>query len=134
MKIKKIENRLTYFILTLAITLLNIKNLSIIGIVIGSFLSIFFIYILEKINIYRLKIFKILLTIFSILFMIIYLNKVTYFIGDNILRNYSLITISLTILLLIYYLAGKGYHTIMKVILLTSYFLFFLLSYLLQVK
>ncbi len=126
MKIKKIENRLSFFFLTLAITILNIHNLSILGIIIGSILSIFFIFFMEKLNIYKYKVIKIFLMFLTFFFMTIYLNKITYFIGDNILRNYSLISISLTIIIFTYYLANKGYHTIVKVIMLASYFIIFI--------
>ena len=61
----------------------------------------------------------------AIFFLIFYTNKLSYFITDNILREYSTILISFTILLTIFILGKKGYHTIIKVILLASYFLFF---------
>lgn len=132
MKIKKIENRITYFIITTAIFLLNIKNLSFLSILSGTLLSILFILLFEKTKIYKFKLTKIVLFITSIIFMILNLNKITYFISDNILREYSTIAIGFSILTSIYILGNKGYHTITKVILLASYFifLFFIIGFL----
>ncbi len=126
MKIKKIENRLAFFILTLALFLLNINYLNISVILIGSILSYLLILLIEHFKVYNFKITKVILTIFSILFLTIYLNKITYFISDNILREYSTISISLTLIITIFILGNKGYHTIIKVILLSLYFILFL--------
>ena len=127
MKIKNIEIKITYFILTLSIFLLNIKNLSFISIITSNILALLFILLFEKLNIYKYKLTKIILLFISIFFLSFYLNKVTYFISNNILREYSTIAISLILLLVIFFLGNKGYHTIIKVILLSSYFLFFIL-------
>ena len=127
MKIKKIEIRITYFILNLAIFLLNFKNISLLSIIISNILAILFILLFEKTNIYKYKLTKVILTFLSLFFLTYYLNKVTIFIGDNILREYSIIMISLTLLLAIFFLGNKGYHTIIKVILLASYFILFFL-------
>ncbi len=127
MKIKKIEIKITYFILTLAVFLLNIKNLSFLAIIIGNLLAFLFILLFEKTNIYKYKLTKFILMLISLIFLIFYLNKTTYFISDNILREYSTISISLTLLFTIFFLGNKGYHTIIKVILLAVYFIIFFL-------
>ena len=93
MKTNKIENRISFLIISLGIFLLNIKSFSLLGIITGSLLSFLVILFFQKTNIYKFKFFKIFLIIFSFLFLIICLNKLTYFISDNILRNYSLIFI-----------------------------------------
>jgi len=127
MKTNKIEVRITYFIITMAIFLLNIKNLSIISILSGSVLGLLFILLFENTNIKKFNFTNFLIFITSIILMIFYLNKTTYFISNNILREYSTLTISFTILLSIFILANKGYHTIIKVIILFTYFSFLIL-------
>lgn len=127
MKTNKLENRITYFIVTLGLFLLNIKNLSLLSTIFGIILAILFILLFEKLNIHKFKLTKVILFIISIIFMTFYLNKITYFISDNILREYSTISISLSILFTILILGNKGYHTIIKVILLASYFITFFL-------
>ena len=126
MKITKIENRLTYFIITLGVFLLNIKNISFLSIIFGFFLSLLFILLFEKINIRKFKITNFILLMISIFMMIISINQISSFISDNILREYSLISISFSLLLSIFILGNKGYHTIIKVILLATYFIFFI--------
>ena len=126
MKPIKLENRIAYFIILHAIFLLNYNNLSFLSIIIGSLISLFTILLFEKINIYRFKITKLFIFFLSIFLLTYYLNKISYFIGDNILRNYSIIIIGFTLLLTIFFLGNKGYHTIIKVIILSSYFLFFI--------
>lgn len=128
MKINKLENRITFFIITLGIFLLNFKNLSLLSLIFGLSLALFIILLFDKIKIYKYKLTKILLLFISFAFMIFYLNKTSYFISDNILREYSTISISFTLLSSIFVLGNKGYHTIIKVILLASYFLIFFLG------
>lgn len=125
MKTNKIENRITYIILTFACFLFNFKNITFLSFLFGSLLALLFIFIAEKINLYHFKLTKFLMFLLANFFLIFYTNKLSYFITDNILREYSTILISFTILLTIFILAKKGYHTIIKVILLASYFLFF---------
>ena len=121
MKTIKLENKLTYFLLSYSLFLLNFNNISIISILIGSIISLPIILLLNK-----FKINKIFISILSLPILIYYLNKITYFINDNILKEYSLIIITLTLLLSIFILGNKGYHTIIKVILLSSYFIIFI--------
>ena len=123
----KLENRLTYFLLIFGIFLLNFNNISFLSIIIGTVIAIPIIKLLEYLNIYKYKLTKIIILIISILLLTYFLNKVTYFISDNILREYSLIPISLTLLLSIFILGNKGYHTIIKVIIISSYFILFTL-------
>lgn len=126
MKITKIENRITYFIITLGVFLLNIKNLSFLSLISGSLLSLLFILLFEKTNIRKFTITKFILLIISIFMMIISINQISSFISDNILREYSIISITFSLLLSIFILGNKGYHTIIKVILLATYFIFFI--------
>ena len=121
MKTNKLENRLTYFILTYALFLLNINNISILSILIGSIISLLIILLIKNI-----KINNVFISILSIPILIYYLNKISYFIGDNILKEYSIIIITLTLLLSIFILGNKGYHTIIKVIILSTYFILFI--------
>ena len=127
MKIKKIETRITYFIITIGLFLLNIKNLTLLSIIISNILSLLFIFLFEKLNLSKFKLTKFLIMIISFIYLLFNLNNITIFIGDNILREYSIIVISLTLLFLIFYLANKGYHTLIKVILLATYFIIFLI-------
>ena len=126
MKTIKLENRITYFLLIFSLFLLNYHSLSIYAILAGSIISIPIIKLFERINIYKYKLTKSILLIISCLLLTFYLNKVTYFISDNILREYSLIPIAFTLLLSIFILGNKGYHTIIKVIIISSYFIFFI--------
>ena len=127
MKIKKIETRITYFIITIGLFLLNIKNLTLLSIIISNILAFLFISLFEKLNLSKFKLTKFLIMIISFIYLIFNLNNITIFIGDNILREYSIVVISLTLLFLIFYLANKGYHTLIKVILLATYFIIFLI-------
>ena len=135
MKTNNIESRISFIIISLGIFLLNIKSFSFLGIICGSLLSLLVILLLDKLKLDKYKFFNIFLIIFSFLFLILYLNKITYFIGDNILREYSLVSISLTLLIAIYLLLRKNYHSIIKVILLAAYFIFifFLIGFLLTI-
>ena len=58
--------------------------------------------------------------------MIFTLNKISSFVSDNMLREYSLISISFSLLFSVFILGNKGYHTIIKVILLATYFILFI--------
>ena len=124
MKTIKLENRITYFLLIFGFFLLNFHSLNILSIIFGSIISFLIIKMLNITNIHKYKITKFLLLIISFILLTFYLNKITYFISDNILRNYSLIFITLTLFLSIFILGNKGYHTIIKVITIESYFIF----------
>ena len=125
MKTIKLENRITYILLIYSLFLLNYNNFNILSIIFGSIISLFIIKLFERINIYKFKLTKIILLLISIFSLIYYLNKVVYFISDNIIREYSLIPIAFTLILSIFILGNKGYHTIIKVIILSSYFIIF---------
>ena len=127
MKLIKLENRITYFVITFAIFLLNFKSLSFFSLILGTFLAFFSILLAEHFHLYQYKITKVVLLFLSISITIYFLNKISYFIGDNILKEYSIVAISITLLITIFILSNKGYHTIIKVILLSTYFLFFFL-------
>ena len=123
MKIIKLENKIAYIILTFSIFLLAIKNLSLTSIILGSIIAIPIILLLERINLYKFKLAKISIFFISLYLEFVFLNKITYFINSNILKDYSNIIITITFLLLIIYLGNKGYHTIIKVLILATYFL-----------
>lgn len=127
MKINKIEVNITFFILLFANTIINFHNLSILSITFGSILAFFLIMLANNLNLTKYKLTKIIIFLISILILPIFLNKITYFISSNILRNYSGIVISFLTLLTSFILINKGYHTIIKVVLLSSYFYIFIL-------
>ena len=126
MKTTKIENQITFFLITLATFLLNFKNFSLLSIIFGFLLSLLFILLFEKLNIKNKKITKYILLLISIIMMIFTLNQISSFISDNMLREYSIISISFSLLLSSFILGNKGYHTIIKVILLATYFITFI--------
>ena len=125
MKPIKLENRITFLLLNISLFLLNFKHISLLSIICGTVGVIPIIKLFDILNIYKYKITKIILLILSILSLTYYLNKISYFIGDNILREYSIIPISLTLLISIFILGNKGYHTIIKVVTIASYFILF---------
>ncbi len=125
MRTNNLQNFIIYFFLNLSLFLLNFKNLSILGIILGTILSFLIILFLKKINYSNSKIYFIVIFICSILLNTISLNKITYFISNNILREFSNILISLTLILLVLFLVYKGKKTILNVLILTSYFIFF---------
>ena len=126
MKTIKLENRITFFILSFALFLLNFKYVSCFSIVFGSIIAALIIKLFEILDIYKYKITKLILLIISIFTLTYYLNKISYFIGANILREYSIIPITFTLLLSIF-LLGNKFHTIIKVITISSYFILFTL-------
>ena len=127
MKINKIETNITFFILLFSNFLINFHSLSILSIIIGSILAFLLITLTNNLNLTKYKLTKIIIFLISISILPIFLNKITYFISSNILRNYSGIVISFLILLTSFILIKKGYHTIIKVVLLSSYFFIFIL-------
>lgn len=135
MKTNKLEIKITYFIITTATFLLNFKNLSLLTLIFSFLLSLLFILLFEKTKIYKFNLTKYILLLLSIIFLTYYLNKTCYFISDNILREYSTIFISFTLLLSLFIIVNKGYHTIIKIILLSSYFiiLFFILGIIINI-
>ena len=126
MKNIKLENKIAYFMLTFSIFILNFKYLSFISILFGTFISLFAILLIDYFRLYKYKTTKILLFIISIPIFIYSINKISYFIGDNILKEYSIIIITISLLTSIFLIGNKGYHTIIKIIILSSYFLFFI--------
>ncbi len=127
MKTNKLQNFITYFLFSLGLFILNFKNISLLAIILGGIISIFSIFLFEKLNLKKSKLFQLLLFLGSILLNIIFLNKITFFISDNILREFSNVLLSFTLILIIALLSYKGKHTITKILLLSSYFIFFIL-------
>ena len=127
MKINKIEVNITFFIISLGMFLLNFHNFSFISLLFGFILATLMIKLSDKTNLYNYKITKFILFLITIIIQPIYLNKITYFISSNILRNYSGIVISLLLIITCLLITKKGYHTIIKVVLLSNYFFIFIL-------
>ena len=127
MKINKIEVNITFLILSLSVFLLNFSNFTPLAIIFGFLLSFFLILLTEKLNLNKYKLTNICLLIISLIILPIYLNKLTYFISNNILKDYSGIVISILLLISSLFLIKKGYHTIIKVVLLSSYFIILIL-------
>ena len=75
MKIKKIETRITYFIITIGLFLLNIKYLTLLSIIISNILALLFIFLFEKLNLSKFKLTKFLIMIISFIYLIFNLNK-----------------------------------------------------------
>ena len=123
MKTIKLENKIIYFFLLFGMFLLNIKYLNFLGIIFGSLISYPIILLCNHFDIYKYKIIKFIILLISIILQIFYLNKIAYFISDNILKNYSISFFSLTFLLMVFILGNKGFHTISKVITILSYFI-----------
>lgn len=122
MKINKIETNITFFILLFSNFLINFHSLSILSIITGSILAFLLIMLTNNLNLTKYKLTKIIIFLISISILPIFLNKITYFISSNILRNYSGIVISLLLIITCLLITKKGYHTIIKIILLSSYF------------
>ena len=87
MKINKIEVNITFLILSLSVFLLNFSNFTPLAIIFGFLLSFFLILLTEKLNLSKYKLTNICLLIISLIILPIYLNKLTYFISNNILNS-----------------------------------------------
>ena len=127
MKTNRIETNITFFIVLFANFLINFHYLNFLSIIFGSILAFLLILFTNSLNLTKYKLTKFIILLISIFLTPIYLNKITYFISNNILRNYSGIIISFLILLVSFILIKKGYHTIIKIVLLSSYFFIFIL-------
>ena len=120
---KKIELNILSIMIFEGVFLLLFFNTSFMNIILGTILGIILIIItrnIKKNNIINLILFVILIPIF-----IIILLKITNFITYNILINYSFIPISISIILISYYLSRK-YHTFIKTIELFFYIILFI--------
>ena len=84
MKINKIENRISFYLLTFGMFLLNYKSINILSLLFGILLSFIIILLFEKINIFNNKIFKFIIFIISSFFITFYLTKISYYISYNI--------------------------------------------------
>ena len=122
--LKKIEIYLLSFILNEAIYLLFFLKTNISNLLLGTIISLIFIFVLSKIKI--TKVYEIILLILALAMAIITLSQITNFITYNLLKNYSSVWIYLSFLILSIYLAYLGYHTFIKSLELASYFYLFL--------
>lgn len=127
MKKKKIESNILLFIIIRSIFLLFFYKLSLLEIGISSIISVLIIFIVEKLEIQKSTLFKILMLLIIFISSIRILSESTSFIEYNILKNYSLITINITFLLICFILAYRGYHSYIKALELSFYLIIFLL-------
>lgn len=123
MKSQKVENSILLIIVIRAIFLLFFNKLSITDLIFGGILGLILIIIYQKLNLKKYTIFKLILLLTLIILSLATLNNVTYFIQNNILRNFSYLMIAIPFLALSIYIAIKGYHTYIKTIELSSYIL-----------
>lgn len=123
MKKNKVENSLLIILMIRAIFLLFFNKLTITDLIIGSFLGLLFIIIYQKLNLKKYTFFKLILLFFFIFISLITLRNISYFIHDNILKNFSLFIIAISFLLMSLYITYKGYHTYIKTLELSSYIL-----------
>lgn len=123
MKNKKVENSILLIIIMRAIFLLFFNKLSITDLALGGILGLLLIIIYQKLNFKKYTIFHILLLLTLIILSFSTLNNITYFIKDNILKNFSYLMIAIPFLSLSIYISIKGYHNYIKTIELSSYIL-----------
>ena len=121
MNSKKIEIDILLFFLIEAIFLLLFFKENILTNLLGIILGIFLI-ILTK-NISKNKYTMIVLLIITIPFSYIILIKSIAFINNNILKDYSPITIIVPFLITAIYLVIKKYHAFIKTVEISFYFL-----------
>jgi len=127
MKTFKIENHLVFILLELGIFFINFNKLSLLSLIFSLFITIITIKLISKINIYNNIITRLFILVISIILFNIFFRETVYYISNNILKNYSLIPISLSLFISIYLITNKGFHTIIKTVLLGSYFILFIL-------
>ena len=117
---KKIEIDILLFLLLEAFILLFFFKESFLTIILGFILGLVLI-ILTK-NIKKNKYTKIVLFISSIFLGIFTFYKIITFISDNILKDYSILIIVISILSISIYLLFKNYHTFIKTVEISFYF------------
>ena len=116
---KKIEINILLFILTEGIFLLLFFKTNLISILLGIILGISLIILTKKIK--KNNITKRLLQITSIPLVILITHKTIIFISNNILKNYSLILISIPLLIISVIISQKKYHIFIKTIEIVFY-------------
>lgn len=119
----KIENSLLFIIITRAIFLLFFSKIAIIDLFIGLILGYLLIILYQKINLKKYYIFKLFFLIIFLFLSFTTIINITYFIKDNISKNFSYLTLLISFLILSIYITIKGYHTYIKIVELSSYIL-----------
>ncbi len=117
---KKIELNILIFILIEALFLLYGIKINIINILLGTFLGIILITLFS--NFKKNKIMAISLLIITIILYLDSLLKISTFIIDNIINNYSIIFILLSIIIVNYLIIKNNYHSFIKYTELSFYF------------
>lgn len=123
MKKNKVENSILLFIIIRSLFLLFFSKLSITDLILGSIFGLLLIIIYQKLNFKKYNLFKMILITFFSFISFLFLYNISYYIKDNILKNYSVIIIGITLLLLCIYIVNKGYHTLIKTMELSTYIL-----------
>lgn len=123
MKNNKVENSILLIIIIRSLFLLLFSKLSITDIILGSLFGLLFIIIYQKFNLKKYNLFRVLLLIIFSFTTFLFLYNISYFIKNNILKNYNVIIIAITFLLICIYIAKKGYHTFIKTMELSTYIL-----------
>lgn len=123
MKKNKLEENILLIIVIRAIFLLLFSKFSITDLVLGILLGLLFILLYQKLNLKKYQLFKLILLIIFSLFSLFFLSKTTYYIKDNILKDFSYLIIFLSLLLLGILITKKGYHTFIKTMELSTYIL-----------
>ena len=121
---KKIELNILTIIITEAVYLLLFFKTNLISILLGITLGIILIYLTK--NIKKNNITRILLLILTIPLFIYFLYQIINFISYNILTNYSLTIIFLSLLSITIYLGNKNYHSFIKTVEIIAYIIIFI--------
>lgn len=109
---KKIEISILTIILVEAGFLLLFFKYSFINIILGIILGLIMIYLTK--NIKKNIITKNILIIIAILLCLLFIYKTTIFISNNLLKNYSLFLIVISLLCITLYIVKKEYHAFIK--------------------
>lgn len=124
MKKKKIELNILVFILIEALSLLFFFKESLLNIILGTILGVILILLTKKIKLKKFTLFFIFIS--TIFLLITSMIQTTNFITYNYLKNYSSFIIMITIFIIAFFLANKGYHTYIKALEISCYFFLFI--------
>ena len=126
MKNNKIEINILFFFVIRAVFLLYFFYYSLINLLLSSVITIILITIYNKLSLKKNIFFKCFLLAILLFLSPSILNKITSFIEFNILKNYSPFIIAFSLIIVSLYMAIKGYHTLIKSLELSLYFILFL--------
>jgi len=119
----KVENNILLIIIIRSLFLLLFNKLSITDLILGSLFGLLLIIIYQKFNLKKYNVFRILLLIIFSFITFLFLYNISYYIKDNILKNYNVIIIGISFLIVCIFITKKGYHTFIKTIELSTYIL-----------